>query len=99
MPLGLNRTDLNTTGTSYRNGSPVTLPKSFGNPVTLPKNFGNPVELPKDFGNPVNWATPDPTHFGNLIGGGGAGSSGFELEDISGLILLEDGNILLLENQ
>lgn len=67
MPRGLVRTDLNTTGVSYKDGSPVTLPKSFGNPITLPKNFGNPVVLPKNFGNVVNWPTPDPAHFGNEI--------------------------------
>jgi len=42
---------------------------SSGTPITLPHEFGNPVTLPKDFGNKVTW-TPDPAHFGNVIGGG-----------------------------
>ena len=64
MPLGLNRTDLNETGTSYKDGTPVTTPVTFGTPVTLPINFGNQVSLPLNVGNVVDW-TPDPAHFGN----------------------------------
>ena len=56
MPRGLNRTNLNTTGTSYRNGSPV----------TLPINFGTALIIPHDFGNDVTWS-PDPSHFGSAV--------------------------------
>ena len=71
MPDGLVRTDLNTTGTSFRNGDPVQEPKNFGTPETQPpdpKNFGNvePVVDPTLDSNPVTWA-PDPKHFGNII--------------------------------
>ncbi len=69
MPRGLNRTDLNSTGTSYKDGTPVTLPKTFGTPIDLTThNFGNPVthgDDPTQFGNDVTWPTPDPAHFGN----------------------------------
>lgn len=64
MPKGLVRTDLNSTGTTYKNGTPITEPHEFGTPVTLPKSFGTAVTLPKNFGNVVNW-TPSPDHFGN----------------------------------
>jgi hypothetical protein len=65
MPLGLNRTDLNVIppNTSYKNGTPVTLPNNFGNPITEPHQFGNQVTLPKNFGNPVTL----PHTFGNII--------------------------------
>lgn len=66
MPLGLNRSDPNNGGKSFRNGSPVTLPHDFGNDVTLPHDFGNKITLPKNFGNPVTWM-PSPSHFGNTI--------------------------------
>jgi hypothetical protein len=68
MPLGINRTDLNTSGTNYRNGTPInTATHNFGNPVnTATKNFGNPipssgtetntVTLPHEFGNKINLA-------------------------------------------
>lgn len=96
MPRGLNRSG------DFRNGTPITIPHQFGNSVTLPKNFGNPVTLPKNFGNPVTWL-PSPAHFGNIIGGivppPPPTTSGFELEDGSGVILLESGDILLLESQ
>ena len=58
---GLVRTDLNTTGTSFRHGVPVVTPVNFGQAVTLPKNFGN--TMPFDAGNPVT----SPTHFGNNV--------------------------------
>ena len=63
MPRGLNRTDLNKTGISYRNGFPITLPHNFGNLITLPHDFGNdpPQDTP---GNPVTL----PKNFGNIIG-------------------------------
>ena len=53
MPRGLDRTDLNTSGTSFRHGIPVVTPVSFGQAVILPKNFGN--TMPFDAGNPVTW--------------------------------------------
>ena len=108
MPRGLNRTDLNKTGISYRNGTPVTLPYEFGNVVTWPTpdpaHFGNPVtdgNDPTQFGNTVDWQTPDPTHFGNAVTTTPPppAVAGFELEDGSGVILLESGGILLLEVQ
>ena len=92
MPRGLNRTDLNTTGQSYRNGTPITLPHEFGNPITLPHDFGN--EPPFDAGNPVTW-TPSPAYFGNLIGQSSGnyivqvdGTSKFLLAGTSGALLL-----------
>lgn len=100
MPLGLNRTDLNTTGITYKDGFPVTEPLEFGTPITEPHEFGSPVTTPIDVGNPVTWPTPDPAHFGNIFNGVVPPIvSGFELEDGSGVILLEDGSILLLEVQ
>jgi len=103
MPLGLNRSG------DFANGFPITLPHDFGNPVTVAANefesepqpapigtgnivtlpivFGNAVTLPKNFGNLIPWQPPTPPY------------SGFELEDDSGVILLEDGDVLLLENQ
>jgi hypothetical protein len=67
MPLGMNRTDLNNTGTSYRNGTPVTLPLNVGTPITEPHEFGNPVPTSGTEKNVVDWQTPDPTHFGNVL--------------------------------
>jgi hypothetical protein len=64
MPRGLDRTDLNTSGTSFRHGVPVVTPISFGQAITLPKNFGS--TMPFDAGNPVTWK-PSPSHFGNAI--------------------------------
>jgi hypothetical protein len=99
--LGLNRTG------SYLHGFPITLPHTFGNPVTvtdtnhiepqpmpvgtgniltLPVIFGSPVNLPHQFGNPIPYVPP-------------SSASGFELENGSGVILLENGDILLLEIQ
>lgn len=66
-PLGANRTDLNESGTSYRDGTPVTLPKNFGQPIILPKNDGNPIPSSGTNANTVDWRTPDSTHFGNDI--------------------------------
>lgn len=67
MPLGLDRTDLNSTGTSYRGGTPVnTETIDFGNPVTTPVNFGNAIPSNGKNENVVNWA-PSPSHFGNII--------------------------------
>ncbi len=99
MPLGIVRTDLNKTETSFKNGTPITLPHTFGNHVVLPKNFGNPVPPtdPTFNSNPVTW-TPNPAHFGNGFNSGPS-VSGFQLEDNSGILLLEDGTILLLEVQ
>ena len=110
MPLGLNRTDLNTTGINYLHGFKITLPHNFGNLVTwkpFPAYFGNPVLLPLDFGNVVNWRVEPYQYYGNLHFGNYIGYtpvppssvSGIELEDGSGLIVLENGDIILLEVQ
>jgi hypothetical protein len=78
MPEGLVRTDLNKTGTTYKNGTPITLPHDFGNDVTWATpnaaHFGNPIPAtdPTFNSNPVTWSTPDPAHFGNEIGGSGS---------------------------
>lgn len=69
MPLGKNNVDFNSTGTSFRNGNPITLPHNFGNPVTLPVNSGNPIPSSGTNENTVDW-TPSPEHFGNDIGPG-----------------------------
>lgn len=105
MSEGLVRTDSNKGGATFRNGQPVTLPHNFGNPVMWTPNsahFGNPVPPadPTFNSNPVDWQTPNPAHFGNTVGGVvPPTAAGFELEDSSGVILLEDGSILLLEIQ
>ena len=96
MPKGVVRTDLNTTGTSYKDGTPVTLPHTFGTPVTLPHTFGNvePVADQTLAKNAVTWQ-PTPTHFGNIFNPIATNAlelengNLFELEDGSGLILLE----------
>ena len=100
MPIGKNNTDLNTTGTSYKDGTSVTIPHEFSTPVTLPKDFGIsiPVSDPTFNSNPVTWQ-PSPDHFGNVFNPVPPSASGFELEDNSGVILLEDGDTLLLEVQ
>lgn len=97
MSLGLNRTDLNKTGTSYKNGTPITLPHDFGNDVTPPVDFGNDIPSSGTNQNVVNWV-PSPAHFGNSFNPAPS-ASGFLLEDSSGVLLLEDGSILLLEVQ
>jgi hypothetical protein len=69
MPRGLVRSDPNSGGKSYRDGSPVTPPIDFGTDITLPHDFGNDVNWspsPNHFGNSVTWI-PDPAHFGNKI--------------------------------
>lgn len=68
MPKGIVRTDLNKTGTSYRDGIPITLPHTFGTAITLPKTFGivEPVVDQTLVVNAVTWA-PSPNHFGNTI--------------------------------
>ena len=68
MPLGANRTDLNDTGTTYKNGFPVTLPLNVGNPITEPHDFGNDIPSSGTNENTVDWS-PSPAHFGNDIGG------------------------------
>ncbi len=92
MPRGINRTDLNKTGTSYRNGTPITLPHEFGNAVILPKDFGNkppqdapgnPVILPKDFGNQIRPSGPASSY---LLQADGV--SHFLLANTSGAIVL-----------
>ena len=97
MPEGVVRTDLNKTGTDYLHGFPVTEPLNFGQPITEPHSFGatiTPNVTTNTNGNPVT----EPKNFGNMIGASGS-TSGFELEDGSGVILLESGDILLLEVQ
>lgn len=62
--LGLVRTDLNTPGTSFKNGIPVTAPINFGqgmtgpfvfgatiNPTVTTSTNGNPMTIPHNFGN------------------------------------------------
>jgi hypothetical protein len=83
MPLGLNRTDANVPpNTSYRNGTPVTLPKIFGNAVDWqtpnPAEFGNPIPSSGTNENIVDWA-PTPTHFGNTVLNGPPPPTGFAL--------------------
>ncbi len=70
MPEGLVRTDANKTGTTFRDGTPVTLPVNFGTDVNLPHEFGIPLPVsdPTFNSNPVDWQTPDPAHFGNIVG-------------------------------
>ena len=111
MPLGINRTDLNITGVNFLHGSPVTEPHEFGNLVNwtpTPTYFCNVVLLPLNIGNAVNWQVhPDELygalHFGNYIGFVPTPPvppfSGLELEDGTGFILLEDGGVILLEQQ
>ena len=68
MPLGINRTDANVPpNTSYKDGTPVTLPLNVGNGISLPKNFGNPIPSDGKNENTVDWQTPDPAHFGNNV--------------------------------
>jgi hypothetical protein len=104
MPLGVNRTDLNTTGITYKDGFPVTWPTPnpahFGNPVDWltpdPTHFGNPIPSDGNNVNTVDWQTPDPAHFGNLFAVGFNGA--IELEDGSGVIELESATgVILLE--
>lgn len=85
MPRGLDRTDLNKTGISYRNGFPITLPHNFGDPITLPHDFGNgppqdtpgnSVILPKNFGNIILPAAPPTPVFLSVNPGGGAVAGG-----------------------
>jgi hypothetical protein len=100
MPLGTecNRTDLNKTGISYKDGDPITIPHEFGTPVNLPHDFGNDIPSSGTNENDVTWL-PSSEHFGNVFNLGPLVTSGFELEDSSGVILLESGDILLLEIQ
>jgi hypothetical protein len=61
--LGINRSG------DFRNGNPVTLPKTFGNAVDWtpsPSHFGNAVPSNGHEQNAVNW-TLSPSHFGNTI--------------------------------
>ncbi len=100
MPCGLVRKNLNITGVSFRNGSPVTLPHDFGNPVNWqtpdPTHFGNPVPPldPSFNSNPVNWAI-NPSHFGNIIGPTTPVGNFLLLTDNT-LILLTDGSGILI---
>jgi len=101
MPIGKVNDDLNITGDTFKNGTPINEPHEFGTPVTLPHDFGNdiPISDPTKNSNPVTWPTPDPKHFGNVFNLGPLVTSGFELEDGLGVSLLENGDILLLEVQ
>lgn len=67
MAEGLVRTDLNSSGISYKNGFPVTGPISYGTSVTIPHNFGAaiPQSSATCHSNPVTWL-PSPTRFGNV---------------------------------
>jgi hypothetical protein len=64
MPDGLVRSG------DARNGTPVTLPLTFGNEVNWnvpdPAEFGNPIPSDGKNVNTVNWL-PSPSHFGNVI--------------------------------
>ena len=66
--------------------------------ATVASNFGvsqNSV-IRQMYGlSAIEWLLPDHS----VLGGGGTSTSGFELEDGSGVLLLEDGTILLLEVQ
>lgn len=104
MPEGAVRKDLNTTGVNYLNGNPIPpgAASDNSNPVNwvpAPAHFGNPVPATSATfnSNPVTWV-PTPSHFGN-INPKTTSVSGFLLEDGTGVILLEDGSILLLEVQ
>jgi hypothetical protein len=68
MPKGIVRTDLNQTGTTFKDGTPVTLPKEFGTEVELPLDLGNavPAAASTDNNNPVDWE-PAVDLFGNAI--------------------------------
>lgn len=70
MPLGINRSDPNHGGTSYRNGTPInTATHTFGNVVNWspsPEHFGNPTPSDGKNNNTVTWS-PTPEHFGNDI--------------------------------
>lgn len=95
MPLGLNRTDLNNGGTSYSNGTPITLPHNFGNPVTTPLDFGNDIPTSGTEQNKVTWA-PSPSHFGNIIGSVAPPSSFLLQGDgVSHILLAQGGSILV----
>lgn len=94
MPLGLNRTDANSSGTSFKNGTPVTLPLNVGNPAP-PASFGNPIPSSGTEQNTVTWL-PSPSHFGTLIGS--LISNGILLENGVDFFSLEDGSgVLILE--
>lgn len=95
MPLGLNRTDLNSTGVSFRNGTPVTEPLDFGNDVMLPHNFGNPIPSSGTNQNIVNWL-PSPSYFGNEIGGGSLGSYILQADSVSRILLADLSGALLV---
>ncbi len=71
MACGAVRTDLNTTGTSYRNGYTInTSTHSFGNAIPAAHDYlnTNPIPISDDTfdSNPISW-TVAPTHFGNSI--------------------------------
>ncbi|PWT75510.1 MAG: hypothetical protein C5B59_08505 [Bacteroidetes bacterium] len=91
-PLGINRTDLNKTGTTYNEGTPVTIPHNFGDSVTLPHSFGNPIPTSGTETNPVTLPHNFGNNFAPIISNGLLMENGvdfFELENNSGIILLE----------
>jgi hypothetical protein len=70
MPMGSCRDDLNQTGESFRNGSPLpNEPDEHSNPIppSSPVLNSNPIPIDPAFNsNVVNWS-PSPNHFGNNI--------------------------------
>ena len=75
MPLGkVNSGD-------FRNGTPITLPHTFGNPVSNPEPFGNVIPQSNTTmdSNPVTWL-PSPNHFGNQVA--------FSLQTVPPIILV-----------
>jgi len=106
MPRGLNRTDLNITGISYRNGFKITydpvdgyaFPGNIVDWFVDPAHFGNEINyLPVDGyaypGKLVTWAI-NLAHFGNIIG---ASIPAFLLLDDGSFILLDDGERIQLD--
>ena len=110
MPRGLNRTDLNITGISYRNGFKITYDpvRGFAFPGNLvdwfisPAHFGNAITyLPTPGiaqpGNLVTWAI-NPAHFGNIIiGPNPPVIKNFLLLDDGSYVLLDDGEMIQLD--
>ena len=69
MPLGINRTDLNDTTHTFKDGDPVTTPIDFGteiNDVDVTYDFGNQIPTSGTEQNDVEWE-PSPDHFGNTF--------------------------------
>ena len=95
MPLGLNRTDLNKTGETYKDGTPITLPHEFGNVVNwapAPAHFGNPIPSDGQEQNTVTWV-PDPAHFGNIFGAVAPAGYLLQADGTSRFLLVSGGAI------